>query len=223
MPVGAFLIEGDPTCRFSAYFCVVRQGSAALGIFTAGVLAHLFSRRRSDHLFIEPFVLGGLAYVLWLPLQAAFTAADMALRSNGSTQAGDDFLERFLSHWFGGSSPEYLVGSFACAVLYLSLRNWLAGNSTSAIAHSARNRVWDVLAGCLLVAFGALLGAGRYLAIQEQIRLLAGLQEQMPNAIEAKNWLLANTWQIVGWSSVPHVVVGALLLIPSRKHSIHTG
>lgn len=214
IPAALFVADDDPVCGIRRSFCLTRYAGSAISLFLAGVIGYSLTRRRNGSPIVGPLLLGGVAYLLAFPLYSIFITAVWR-------NPDQPLWVEFLSNWLGGLggwSPEHLFGCVAGAIIYLSWRRRFSPLALGVDA-KARSRIWVVLVTFMLVVFGALLGWARYVGIETEIQSLTALHAQHGHApwLEGAARLRADLWRIVGWSSLPYIVVGLLLLLPVPK------
>lgn len=217
IPFVVFLVDEERTDGSPGFYVIgiLRHGGAAAALLVAGALAYWLTRPRIDRPIVGPSLLAGIAYLLSFPLHSIIITAVWP-------DAGQSLLFDFLSNWLGGLggwSPEYLFGCVASAIIYVSLR-WRFAIVPIASVEKPSRHAWSVLAACVLVAFGALLGWIRYVGIETEVQSLTALSDRQgySHVLEGAARLRAELWRIVGWSSLPYIIVGLLLLVPPRKN-----
>ena len=225
------LVQDNVDCTVNRYYCVVMYGSASLGLFAAGLVADAFVRSRSDSPVVKALLLTGLAYLLFFPLNSVVITAWMDLDQFFNRRTifgvGYDILEQLLYHWLGGLggyNPAYLLGIAICSALYVFVPRLMTKNSSpSEVVLPYRMRRRDIGGGLVLVAFGMMLGLARYAGVLEQIQALKDTAKQwdQPQIAQGVALLQGDLWKIVGWSSLPYIVVGGLLLLPLGRLASH--
>jgi hypothetical protein len=195
-------------------------------MFAAGAAASGFLKSRPDGLFIRFLLLTGSAYLLFFPLHAiaivAWMDIDQFFNRKTIFHVGYDVPDQFFYHWLGGLggyNPVYLAGVAICSALFVFVRDRPATRGPPPTAIRTR----DIAVGLALLAFGVVLGLARYAGVVEQVRFLADTAKQLnqPHMVQGAALLQSDLWKIVGWSALPYVVVGILLLLPLRRLASH--
>lgn len=227
VPAGVFLFSRDELCKYAAYVCVVSYGSAAIGVFAAGILARMFSEGRAGLLLVESLILAGASYLLLGPLQtlvwSLWTSLDSLLgRETVLTNISSSFVEipgRILSSLGGWSSP-YLIGISVCAFVFLSFnRRYAAAVSSSVATGRPAMRRRDMFIGIVSIGLGITVAYETYVIVQQEIGQVKAVNSRTPHPAfsETAARLEADLWLLVVQSSVVYLVLGALLLAPPRK------